>query len=71
MITNPLQKKPTMQSVMRFNYATSSRYSLILVKSTWEMKIVGVGALEHEHFDGLVRLGSLNGRNQIADQFGP
>ena len=34
-------------------------------------EIVGVGALEHEHLDGVVGLGSLNEGDQIADQFGP
>ena len=34
-------------------------------------EIVGVGALEHEDLDGVVGLGSLNERDQIADQFGP
>ena len=33
-------------------------------------EIVGVGALEHEHLDGVVGLGSLNEGDQIADQFG-
>src|SRR5262249_30756046 len=30
-------------------------------------EIVGVGALEHEHLDGLIRLSSLYERDQIAD----
>ena len=34
-------------------------------------EIVGVGALEHEHLDGVVGLGLLNERDQIADQFRP
>ena len=34
-------------------------------------EIVGVGALEHEHLDGVVGLGSLDERDQIADQLGP
>ena len=34
-------------------------------------EIVGVGALEHEHLEGVVGLGSLNERDQIADQLGP
>jgi hypothetical protein len=33
-------------------------------------EIVGVGAPEHEHLDGGIGLGSLNERDQIADQFG-
>jgi hypothetical protein len=34
-------------------------------------EIVGVGALEREHFDALVSLSSLNERKQIADQLRP
>ena len=34
-------------------------------------EVVGVGALEHEHLDGVVGLGLLNEGDQIADQLGP
>ena len=34
-------------------------------------EIVGVGALEHEHLNGVVGLGTLNEGHQIADQLGP
>jgi hypothetical protein len=34
-------------------------------------EVVGVGAAEHEHLDGVVGLGSLNEGDQVADEFGP
>ena len=34
-------------------------------------EVVGVGAREHEHLDGVVGLGSLDEGDQIADQLGP
>ena len=33
-------------------------------------EVVRIGALEHEHLDGVVGLGALNEGDQIADQFG-
>ena len=41
------------------------------VRASSRKEIIGVGALEHEHLDGPVGLGSLNEGDQIADQFGP
>ena len=34
-------------------------------------EIIGVGALEYEHLDGVVGLSLVDERNQIADQFRP
>ena len=35
-----------------------------------QVKLVGVGALEHKHLESLVGFGSLNEGNRIADQLG-
>jgi hypothetical protein len=34
-------------------------------------EVVGVGAVEHQHLERLVRFGSLNQGDEIADEFGP
>lgn len=34
-------------------------------------EVIGVGAPEHQHLNGLIGLGLLNQRDQIADQFRP
>lgn len=34
-------------------------------------EVVGIGAREHKYLERAVSLGSLNQRNEIADQFGP